>query len=274
MRALLASPASALELPRESLVPGGVALISIEPAAAGDDAAPQAFHGTQRALVVRHEGVWTAVVGIALDAMPGRDSIRVLGPGAPEREIGFEVTAKRYDEQRLRVAKRQVDLSARDLARVEREQARIRSALATFRDAAPQTLRLTSPVSGRRSSSFGSRRFFNGQPRQPHSGMDITSGVGTPVRAPARGRVLAVGDFFFNGKSVLVDHGQGLVTLYCHLSRIDVVEETELATGDRIGAVGKTGRVTGPHLHFGVALSGVFVDPALWLADEGATGKE
>lgn len=257
--------AGAFDLPIASAVPGGIALVTIGPADANDDATLRVFRDEQRVLVVRNGSELVAVVGIPLAATPGIDSIRIDQAGIANREIAFDIAPKRYDEQRLRVAKKQVDLSKKDLERVQREQERIRSALSTWSDAQPETLRLAAPVPGSRSSSFGLRRIFNGEPRSPHSGMDIATATGTPIRAPARGRVIAIGDFFFNGNTVLVDHGQGVVTMYCHLSRIDVMENAEVAAGDILGAVGKTGRVTGPHLHFGVALSGVFVDPALFL---------
>ena len=257
-----------VELPRESRVPGGVAILTLDASEA--EPGTVTFNG-HRAPVLRTDGGWLAIVGIPLDAAPGRHAARLEPPGdAAPRLVEFEVAAKQYEEQRLTVAnKRHVDPAKEDLERIARERKRIDAALETYTADRPPVFVLQAPVDGRRSSSFGLRRFFNGQPRNPHSGMDIAAPTGAPVKSPAPGRVLDAGDFFFNGNTVFVDHGQGLVTMYCHLSRIDVKPGDELPAGAVLGLVGATGRVTGPHLHWGVALNRALVDPALFLPAPG-----
>ena len=207
---------------------------------------------------------WLAAIGISLDAPTGRGTVAL--PGGATRT--FEIGAHAYREQRLTVEPKYVELSAEQLARVDRERVIIDTALDAFRDVPIRTLDIRPPVDGPRSSSFGLRRFFNDEPRSPHKGMDIAADKGTPVHAARSGVVSATGEFYFNGNTVLIDHGQGFVTMYCHLSRIDVAVGDAVATGETIGAVGATGRVTGPHLHFGTYLNGTAVDPALLLPEQ------
>jgi murein DD-endopeptidase MepM/ murein hydrolase activator NlpD len=242
--------------------------VDIGPAAASP---PQVFLRERRVLTVIDGARITAVVGIALATSPGEQKLEVR-EAAGTRSVSFMVSPKKYREQKLTVPQQQVDLSPQDAARVEKEQLRLRAIYDSFGATLPATFALRIPVAGVRQNTFGSRRVFNGQARNPHSGMDIDATTGTPIRAPADGIVVDVGNYFFNGNNLLIDHGQGFITMYCHLSAFDVKVGDVVQTGQLIGKVGATGRVTGPHLHFGVLLNGASVDPAIFLTPPSSAG--
>lgn len=249
-------------LPHSAAVPGGVVTVDLGSA---DGPAPVVRYHKKRVMVLESDGHWQAVVGIPLSAKTGKQQLEVA---TRSQTVSFEVKPKNYAEQRLTIQnKRKVNPNKEDMKRINGERGRINAALRYWQQQDVVDTRFTLPVKGRLSSPFGLRRFFNEQPRKPHSGIDIAAPAGTPIVAPAAGRIIENGDFFFNGNSVFIDHGQGLVTLYCHMSRIDVKPGQHVARGEIIGAVGQTGRVTGPHLHWSVSLNDARVDPGLFFDD-------
>lgn len=210
----------------------------------------------------------TAVVGIPLSASPGEHTLQIVDKHGNAASHRFLVNAKQYPEQRITIDNpRMVNPIQSDLERIRGESARMRSGYLSFLEADTEQVRpFVKPVAGVTSSPFGRRRILNDQPRNPHSGLDIAATTGTPVVAPAPATVTLTGEFYFNGNTVFLDHGQGLVTMYCHLSKINVTEGAVIGRGDTLGLVGATGRATGPHLHWSVSLNGNRVDPELVMA--------
>ncbi|WP_339459705.1 peptidoglycan DD-metalloendopeptidase family protein [Pseudomonas sp. EA_105y_Pfl2_R69] len=240
-------------------VPGGVAVVDL----GTGETAPNVRYQNKPVLVIKEDQQrWIAIVGIPLSVKPGTQQISVNGSQA----LSFQVGSKHYVEQRIAIKnQQQVNPNAKNLARIERELAEQTRAYQQFSPRQPSNLLFDKPVGGPLSSPFGLRRFFNGEERNPHSGLDFAANSGTPIKAPAAGKVILIGDYFFNGKTVFVDHGQGLISMFCHLSAIDVKVGAEIPRGGVLGKVGATGRATGPHLHWNVSLNDARVDPAIFI---------
>lgn len=271
---LLAAPALAwaMDAPRSEAVPGGIAHITLK--AASKAAPPTVMFHHKRVMVVRHQGRWEAVVGIPLSIKAGKHALHVQAAGR-RYTLGFEVHAKHYATEHITLKdKRKVNPNAMDLKRIRKEHKEITRALSHWSGQSPSELNFLVPVHGIVSSPFGLRRFFNGQPRKPHSGIDIAAPVGRPIRAPAAGTVIDMGHYFFTGNTVFLDHGEGLVTMYCHMSKVFVKPGQRVKRGQMIGKVGRTGRVTGPHLHWGVSLNDTMVNPRLFFASDAAFKQE
>ncbi|KRP44248.1 Murein DD-endopeptidase MepM and murein hydrolase activator NlpD, contain LysM domain [Pseudomonas libanensis] len=238
-------------------VPGGVAVVELGPAAT----APKATYQGKPVLVVKEQDNWLAIVGIPLTVRPGNERISSGG-----RNLPFIVGYKKYPEQRITLKnKSQVNPDPAQLKRIEGELAVQLKAYRSFSPTLPSNLVLDKPVNGPLSSKFGVRRFFNGEERNPHSGLDFAVPAGTPIKTPANGKVILVGNYFFNGNTVFVDHGQGFISMFCHMSKIDVKVGQQLVRGAVVGKVGSTGRATGPHMHWNVSLNDARVDPAIFI---------
>jgi murein DD-endopeptidase MepM/ murein hydrolase activator NlpD len=209
---------------------------------------------------------WLATVGVDLDSRPGDHAVDVTfryedGNTRVVREP-VQVRAEQYPTTELQVEERFVELSPEDQARADREAAETSAIYDTFTPERYWSEAFAVPVRGAQDGrNFGHRRVFNGQPRAPHSGADLRASTGTPIYAANRGRVVLAKDLFFSGNAVYIDHGHGLYTTYLHLSDIDVAVGQVVERGERLGLAGATGRVTGPHLHWGVRLLDARVDP-------------
>ncbi len=258
----------ALALPIESRTPGGVALIPLK--GIDKERTPNAWYESNRVMVVSTQGTpfeahskWLAIVGISLKASANQEQ-KLVANGQP---YYFSIKDKAYKEQRLTVTnKKHVDPDPDQIARWRKESAEMATAFKVWTEPHKPVTLFSQPAKGPYSSPFGLKRFFNDQPRNPHSGLDIAAPMGDPIIAPAAGTVVAVGNYFFNGNTVILDHGNGLTTMYCHMSKISAKMGDRLNEGDLIGNIGKTGRVTGPHLHWSVSLNNTRVDPMLFLA--------
>ena len=249
-------------IPQSSMVPGGIAVIPTPMRAVSGS------YRKERIMLADFEGKQFAIIGIPLSVGSGTQNFTLTTTDGSEQMLAFQVQDKSYTEQHLTITNnRQVNPNTEDMQRISRERAEMDTAFSTWTDNLEPVFKMEPPVEGVRSSSFGLRRFFNGQARSPHSGMDIAADEGTPIYAPAPGIIRATGNYFFNGNTIILDHGHGLISLYCHMNTIDVEVGSIVKTGEQIGKVGQTGRVTGPHLHWSINLNNTRVDPALFITN-------
>lgn len=265
--AALAAPAPPPRLSVESraLKPGEMLLLVVE----GHDpkSAPRAELGGQDAVffAAPSSGTWLALVGLDVEAKPGplslKTTLRSPGGKAVVEERQLEIEPATFPVVELKVEAKYVTPAKTDGERAEAEAGRLHK---LFTRGEPKRLfegSFVSPIPGAASARFGERRVFNGQPRSPHSGADLRAKTGTPVRAPAAGKVVLAGPLFFQGRTVVLDHGLGVTTLYAHLSRITVKPGDLVKKGQVVGKAGATGRVTGPHLHWALKWRSARVDP-------------
>lgn len=244
-------------------IPGGVAVVAL----GASPSKPEVTLDGQQVYVIKdNQQNWWAIVGISLDKKPGELSLEIKGKDPSNRRISFEVKSHQYKSQHITLKnKAMVTPPPKTLERIAKELEQQIQAYKTFSSTPPSNIIFAPPVQGRLSSPFGLQRYFNGQARNPHSGLDFAAPKGTPVKAPASGKILLVADLYFNGLTVFIDHGQGLITMYCHLSSSNHLPGDQVKRGEIIGEVGSTGRATGPHLHWNVSLNNARVDPAIFL---------
>ncbi len=262
---LVISTAQAAALPQALAVPGGIVEIAVGPT---DQPRPQVFYQDKAVLVITHDDHWLALVGIPLSTQAGEQTLDIVDAGG-SRHVSFRIQDKNYPEQRLTIKKKRMvtGFTKADLEKIAADKVAMTQAKAVWSDKTPH-LDFIAPVDGRLSSLFGLKRFFNDIPKRPHNGLDIAAPTGTPVLAPADATVIDTGHYYFNGNTVFLDHGQGLLSAYLHLNSIQVKAGDKLRQGQQLGTVGETGRVTGPHLHWIVYLNHTPVDPALFIADD------
>lgn len=245
-------------LPTDSRVPGGIAVI---PLSVKHKDAHVTFNNKEVWKIKSHDKTW-AVIGIPLSQKTGALNYYING-----KQRTLEVQEKLYKEQHLTVKKKHANPPSRDMGRITEESRLSQEAFSLFSEINKDKpyYQFQIPAQGPISSPFGLKRFFNEQPRRPHSGLDIAAPRGADIVAPMAGRIVLTGEFFFNGNSIFIDHGQGLVTMYCHMDSLESSVGQWVNPGDVIGTIGATGRVTGPHLHWTVSLNNVRVDPLLFI---------
>lgn len=269
---LPAQPAAPLRVsaPAATLQPGSVVLLTIQTEDPVTALRARAFHRELAPFPV-DALTWEVLVGIDLAVKPGSYPVEIEA-GGPQTKVVYLLVVKprRFPTRTLTVDPDLVNPPPQEMERIGREAGEVRRLWD-----APASARLwegpfVRPVPDAANSSFGTRSIYNGEPRSPHGGTDFVSPAGRPIKAPNAGRVMLAGPLYFTGGTVVIDHGLGVLSLFAHLSSMGVREGDMVKTGDVIGEVGATGRVTGPHLHWAVRVGGARVDPLSLLAALGS----
>ena len=261
--ALVLTPQSTIQVTAHSraVQPGELVILSIAaPSPADGPIRVRAFGRDVAAYRGDDDGSWRALVGIDLDVKPGTYPVTVQAASA-HTSYDLVVRPRKFRTRTLTVDPAFVTPPESERERIEREAKLLEE---TWRSSAAERLwsdAFVRPVPQPANSAFGTRSVFNGQPRNAHGGADFLSPAGTPILAPNAGRIVVARPLYFSGNTVVIDHGLGLFSMLAHLSAFEVHEGDRVAAGQRLGLVGATGRVTGPHLHWAVRASGARVDP-------------
>ena len=265
-RATTAPVALTVSATTRALYPGSVALVSVASPRPLVFVEGKALGRPVRFWRSETSESWQGFVGVGLDVVPGAHPVEIVATaldGVPRHgRTSLRIVPKQFATRRLKVEERFANPPAAESERIERDALLLASLFADSWSLPLWRQRFVPPVSGPATSSFGRLTVLNGQPRGRHLGADFVAAVGDPIVAPNNGRVVLASDLYLSGNTVILDHGGGLFSLLAHLSRIDVSAGTIVTTGERLGAAGATGRVTGPHLHWAVRLGEVSVDPA------------
>jgi hypothetical protein len=254
----------------EAVGPGQAVLLTITATEPLVSVTGQAFGQPLAAFQGESPGVWHALIGIDLGTAPGTSQVTIAVTtkgGVTLRALhGLEVGPRTFGVRRLRVPEKFVTPPPGELPRIERERKHMAEILSKVSEPRLWRGAFEKPVDGVAVSSFGVRSDYNGKQGTPHRGTDFAGSTGTPVRAPGAGRVVLAANLYYSGNTVVVDHGLGVFSLLAHLSRVDALEGDLVAEGTVVGAVGATGRVTGPHLHWSVRIGPASVDPLSLIA--------
>jgi len=242
---------------------GGVAVIELKEFIKK----PKVFFQSNEVKVLEKEGKYFAVIGIGIDEKVGKKHIVAVNQNK-KVSLYFNVTKKSYKKEYIKLkTNKRVTLSKENLQRFKKEKAKSTKVLKSFNKTLSSNLEFISPLNGRISSTYGKRRYYNNKPKSPHKGIDIATKRGTSIVASESGVVKIAQEFFFNGNTIYLDHGEGVITMYAHMKGFEVGEGDFVEKGEVIGYVGTTGRSTGPHLHFGIMLNAKAVDPGIFVAD-------